>query len=107
MSHHSYSTSIELFDNLIRRYSITPPFGLNQGNFDAFVTRKILPIRQHVCSLIQNWIELYYQEDYYSNPALMKKLRNFIEERLLVDNDKMAETFFTLLQEKVRLEIRH
>lgn len=45
MTHHSYTTSIELLDQLVKRYSITPPYGLNQRMFDIYVKRKIVPVR--------------------------------------------------------------
>jgi hypothetical protein len=45
MSHHSYSTSLEFFDALVKRYDVAPPYGLNQKNFDLFVKNKVLPVR--------------------------------------------------------------
>jgi UDP-glucose 6-dehydrogenase len=101
MSHHSFSTSVEFIDALLKRYEITPPFGLNQKHFDIFVSKKILPVRIKVCEIIQSWIEQYHQEDFVSNPTLVKKVLLFIDQRLLVDFDNLAEKIFTLIQENV------
>ena len=45
MTHHSFTTSTELFDQLYKRYSIYPPQGLNQRLFELYVDKKIVPIR--------------------------------------------------------------
>jgi hypothetical protein len=45
LTYPSFATSEEVFDLLKKRYSISPPFGLNQQQFETFVEHKVVPIR--------------------------------------------------------------
>jgi hypothetical protein len=45
LTHHSFTTSQEFLDLLIKRYDITFPYGMDQKMFDLFLNQKIIPIR--------------------------------------------------------------
>ncbi len=45
LTYPSFTSAVELIDLLIKRYNISPPYGLDQRAFDIFVNKKIGPIR--------------------------------------------------------------
>lgn len=45
LTHHSFTTSLDLLDILIKRYDIGPPYGLDQRAFNLYVNKKIVPVR--------------------------------------------------------------
>ncbi|KAJ1544399.1 hypothetical protein HK096_007594, partial [Nowakowskiella sp. JEL0078] len=45
LTHHSFTSSIELLNLLIKRYGITPEYGLEPRLFDLVINKKIVPIR--------------------------------------------------------------
>jgi hypothetical protein len=45
MTHHSFTTSLDLLDQLVKRYDITPPYGLNQRMFEVYLDKKVVQVR--------------------------------------------------------------
>ncbi|KAJ3042258.1 hypothetical protein HDV00_007624 [Rhizophlyctis rosea] len=43
ITHHSFTTSLEMVDALMKRYDITPPYGLTKQKFDMFIQKKVFP----------------------------------------------------------------
>lgn len=100
MTHHSFTTSLELLDALIKRYSITPPYGLNQKSFENFVNQNIVPIRLRVCNSIKHWIDNYYEGDFVQNGMLVQKTVDFITNKIMHDFSQMGKTLLRMLKDK-------
>ncbi|TPX38480.1 hypothetical protein SeMB42_g04911 [Synchytrium endobioticum] len=100
MTHHSFTTSIELLDALIKRYDIGPPYGLNKQNFDIYIHKKVVPIRFRVYNVLRFWIESY-PEDFIENEVLVRRMNNWIEKRLKVDFDSLAMALLRALNLKL------
>jgi hypothetical protein len=45
MTMHSFISSPALLDNLMKRYEITPPYGLNQRMFELYLDKKVVQVR--------------------------------------------------------------
>ncbi len=101
LTHHSFTTSVELMEALIKRYEIMPPYGLSEKAFEMFVKRKIVPIRLRTCNLIRHWIENYYFEDFLTNEVLVQTTLEFVEKKIAFDFERQADIIRGLLREKV------
>lgn len=71
MTHHSFTTSIELMDQLLKRYEVTPPYGLSQRMFEIYLDKKIVQIRLKVCNILYTWINTHFEEDFVDNEPLL------------------------------------
>ncbi|TPX32051.1 hypothetical protein SmJEL517_g04743 [Synchytrium microbalum] len=100
MTHHSFTSSIELFDAFIKRYDIAPPYGLNKQNFEFYINKKIVPIRWRVSSVIRLWIE-QHPEDFIENEVLVRRVTNWIEKKLKTDFDSFALSLSRALNTKL------
>ncbi|KXS21113.1 ras GEF [Gonapodya prolifera JEL478] len=102
MTHHSFTTSRELLELIIRRYDITPPYGLSQKSFDVFLNKKILPIRIRCCIALKDWISEYFDEDWADDELLVLRFREFVEKRVASDFQKWSQPLLNLLNEKLQ-----
>jgi hypothetical protein len=101
MTHHSFTTSVELLDQLIKRYEITPPYGLNQRMFEIYVDRKIVQVKLRVCNMLQKWIETHFEEDFLGNELLIIRFKEFVESKVLHDFENTAVSLLHILKCKI------
>ncbi|KAJ3214118.1 hypothetical protein HK099_007016 [Clydaea vesicula] len=101
MTHHSFMTSLELLDCLIKRYAITPPYGLTKRMFEIYVQEKIVPVRMRVCNVLKIWIEFYFEGDFAQNESLVLYFRDFVENKISLDFQAMTKTLLKTLDFKI------
>ena len=101
MTHHSFTTSMELLDHLVKRYEITPPYDLTQRMFEVFLDKKVVQVRLRVCNVFLKWIKCHFEEDFVDNEPLLMKFRDFIEKKVALDFENMAATMVEQLEIKV------
>ncbi|KAI8912508.1 ras guanine nucleotide exchange factor domain-containing protein [Gorgonomyces haynaldii] len=104
MTHHSFTTSAELMDLLLKRYEITPPYGLNQRLFEVYLEKKVVPIRLRVCHCLMMWIQNHFEEDFMDNEPLFIRVREFVERKVMYDFENMAPGMLATLEVKLREE---
>ena len=88
LTHHSFTTSLEFLDLLIKRYDIIPPYGMDKRSFEIYVNKKVIPVRLRVYNIIKLWL-LKYPQDFIQNTELSKqtisRMWEFVQNRLLPD----------------------
>lgn len=90
MTHHSFTTSAALMDQLFKRYEITPPYGLNQRMFEIFLDKKVVQVRLKVCHVLLYWIQNHFEEDFADNEFLILRFRDFITKKVMFDFEQMG-----------------
>lgn len=105
MTHHSFTTSLELLDQFIKRYQITPPYGLTQRVFEIYIKRKIVPIRMNVCTILLQWVENFFEGDFAQNESLVLYFRDFVETKITPDFKEMGKKLMNILQEKINAPV--
>jgi hypothetical protein len=101
MTHHSFTTSVELLDQLAKRYQITPQYGLTERMFRVWIEMKIVPIRMNVCNVLKYWLDYYFEGDFSLNESLVLYFRDFVETKIMPDFSEMGKILINLLQEKI------
>jgi hypothetical protein len=110
MTHHSFTTSSELLDQFLKRYEITPPYGLSQRMFEIFLDKRVVQVRLKICNILFMWIKNHFEEDFVDNePVLMRflnflneRIRDFVERKVLVDFETMGHQMLSTLDTKLR-----
>ena len=62
LTYRSFTSAAELFEMLVRRFSIQPPRGLPADAYRVWVERKQKPIRLRVVNILKTWLESYWME---------------------------------------------
>ncbi|KAJ3417139.1 hypothetical protein HDV05_006998 [Chytridiales sp. JEL 0842] len=102
LTHHSFTTSIELLTTFIRRYErFIPPPDLTEKHFKAWLNRKVKPVQHNVIAALRYWLENHFQEDFGKNELLLGNLQNFVDRVILVDWGYYGRELISLIERKV------
>jgi son of sevenless-like protein len=63
LTYRSFTTAAELFELLVRRFSIQPPPGLSREDYPTWEERKQKLVRFRVVNILKNWFETYWMEE--------------------------------------------
>ncbi|AMD22598.1 HHL172Wp [Eremothecium sinecaudum] len=69
----SMFTTAELLKLLIARYNLYPPDGLSYDAYSVWVTKKHIPIKTRVISILNLWLSCFWVPSYYT-PSLSELL---------------------------------
>lgn len=81
LTYRSFTNARELFELLVKRFSIQPPEGLSNADFEAWRDRKQNPIRFRVVNILKNWFENFWMEEpTEENKQLVRDVYAFAKE---------------------------
>ncbi|KAL2137352.1 hypothetical protein VTI74DRAFT_3292 [Chaetomium olivicolor] len=88
LTYRSFTTARELFELLVKRFSIQPPEGLSQAEYEQWKDKKQKPIRFRVVNILKSWLDTFWMEDQSEETKqLIRDMYNFAK-----DTVKSAET---------------
>ncbi|KAI3636881.1 hypothetical protein MIR68_005148 [Amoeboaphelidium protococcarum] len=93
----SFTSAVDLLDLLIKRYDISPTYGLDQRSFEIYVNKKIVPIRLRILNLLKIWANKYPQDFLRSKDFLDKSIA-FVESKICLDFGEAASQLLDLLR---------
>ncbi|KAG0219916.1 hypothetical protein BGX33_011390, partial [Mortierella sp. NVP41] len=100
LTYRSFATTEELFALLFRRFTISPPAGLDDAEMEEWTERKLTPIRLRVFNIIKSWLETYFLEDETEDRQILPKIKEFSESGLMKDTLSFAAVQLIKLVEK-------
>ncbi|KAL5037234.1 hypothetical protein RTP6_004701 [Batrachochytrium dendrobatidis] len=101
LTHHSFTTSSELLDQLFKRYEIAPPYGLSQRIFEIYIDKKVVQVRLRVCHVLQYWIQNHFEEDFVEYDQFILRYRDFVEKKVKFDFEQLSITMLEVLEKKL------
>jgi son of sevenless len=63
LTYRSFTTAADLFELLVRRFSIQPPQGLSPEEYPTWEEKKQKLVRFRVVNILKNWFESYWMEE--------------------------------------------
>jgi son of sevenless len=63
LTYRSFTTAAELFELLVRRFSIQPPPGLSREDYPTWEEGKQKLVRFRVVNILKNWFETFWMEE--------------------------------------------
>ncbi|KAF9364817.1 hypothetical protein BGX34_000282 [Mortierella sp. NVP85] len=100
LTYRSFTTTDQLFTLLFRRFTITPPQGLEPAEMDIWTEKKGTPVRLRVFSIIKSWIEHYYLEDEEEDRATLQRIKEFSNSSAVRDTLNFAAAQLIKLVDK-------
>lgn len=64
LTYRSFTSARELFEMLVQRFSIQPPEGLSQQDYEMWRDRKQKLIRFRVVNILKNWFDAFWMEEF-------------------------------------------
>lgn len=75
LTYRSFTTTVEFFDLLFRRFSLQCPAGLQPDEQELWKEKKLTPVRLRVFNIMKSWLETYYNEG--EDSVGLENLRQF------------------------------
>lgn len=73
LTYRSFTTAAELFELLVKRFSIQPPRGISEDDYKMWVDKKQKPIRIRVVNILKSWFDNYWMEN--NDPPIRQLLQ--------------------------------
>jgi son of sevenless-like protein len=83
LTYRSFTTARELFELLVKRFTIQPPEGLTQEEYELWKDRKLKPVRFRVVNIIKSWFDTFWMEEpTEENKQLIRDVLTFARETI-------------------------
>ena len=105
LTYQSFTTAAELFEALIRRWSIHPPPGLSSQDVDVWVNKKQHPIRMRIVNVMKSWIDAYWMEANDSTGLdLVTRIYNFAKDTVASSGIPGWRLLLNVIEQRMRGE---
>jgi son of sevenless len=103
LTYRSFTTASELFDLLVKRFSIQPPSGLNPDEFQVWTDKKQKPIRFRVVNILKSWFDTYWMEGQdESSKELIRRVHAFAKESVETTGTPGAQPLMAVVEQRLR-----
>lgn len=105
LTYQSFTSANELFEVLIRRWSIQPPPGLSQDDIKMWMEKKQAPIRLRIVNVLKQWVELYWMEgNDNASQELISRMYNFAKDTVAQSNTPGWKPLLNVIEQRSRGE---
>lgn len=103
LTYRSFTTASELFEMLVKRFSIQPPPGISQGEYNTWVEKKQKLIRFRVVNILKSWFDSYWMEnnDDASN-ELLRRVYSFAKDSIATSNTLGSKPLMASVERRIK-----
>ncbi|KAI7172164.1 guanine-nucleotide dissociation stimulator CDC25, partial [Hortaea werneckii] len=103
LTYRSFTTAIELFEMLVKRWSVQPPYGLGGTELQTWVDKKQKPIRFRVVNILKSWFDNYWMEtNDETAQQLMQRVYAFAKDTVQSTSTPGAGPLLTAIEQRLR-----
>ncbi|KAF2126579.1 ras GEF [Dothidotthia symphoricarpi CBS 119687] len=103
LTYRSFTTAPELFEMLVKRWSIQPPHGLAKEDYQTWVDKKQKPIRFRVVNILKSWFDNYWMEGNDEEARiLIQRVYNFAKDHVATTSTPGAAPLMTSVEQRSR-----
>lgn len=103
LTYRSFTTAQELFELLVKRWTIQPPYGLGGADLQTWTDRKQKPIRFRVVNIIKSWFDTFWMEPNDENSQqLMQRVYAFAKDTVQSTSTPGAGPLMTAIEQRMR-----
>ncbi|EMC98066.1 hypothetical protein BAUCODRAFT_66762 [Baudoinia panamericana UAMH 10762] len=103
LTYRSFTSAPELFEMLVKRWSIQPPGGLSDQEFQTWVDKKQKPIRFRVVNILKSWFDIYWMEgNDEDSQQLMQRVYDFAKSAVQLTATPGAGPLITAIEQRMR-----
>ena len=103
LTYRSFTTASELFEMLVRRFTIQPPQGISASDFKVWIEQKQNLIRVRTINVMRNWIEQNWMEnnDQVSDD-LLRRIYAFVKDIVSPINEPLAKPLLNSITQRLQ-----
>ncbi|KAJ6099191.1 hypothetical protein N7467_000726 [Penicillium canescens] len=103
LTYRSFTTAPELFEMLVQRFNVQPPFGLNQDDMQMWIDRKQKPIRFRVVNILKSWFDHFWMEPNDEvNMDLLRRVHTFTSDSIATTKTPGTPTLLAVIEQRLR-----
>ena len=103
LTYRSFTTASELFEMLVKRFSIQPPYGLAQEDYQTWVDQKQKLIRFRVVNILKNWFDNYWMESNdQAGSHLLSRVYSFAKDSIATTGTPGSGPLMTVIEQRLR-----
>ncbi|KAL5433309.1 hypothetical protein PMIN05_008430 [Paraphaeosphaeria minitans] len=103
LTYRSFTSASELFEMLVKRWSIQPPYGLGKDEYQTWVDKKQKPIRFRVVNILKSWFDNYWMEGNDEEARiLIQRVYNFAKDHVATTSTPGAAPLMTSVEQRSR-----
>jgi son of sevenless-like protein len=103
LTYRSFTTASELFEMLVKRWSIQPPHGIAKEDYQVWVDMKQKPIRFRVVNILKSWFDNYWMEGNDEEARiLIQRVYNFAKDHVATTSTPGAGPLMTSVEQRSR-----
>ncbi|KAF2429771.1 guanine-nucleotide dissociation stimulator CDC25 [Tothia fuscella] len=103
LTYKSFTSANELFEMLVRRWSIQPPEGLSQEDYQVWVDKKQKLIQFRVVNILKSWFDSYWMEpNDEDSKALIQRVHTFAKDFVATTNTPGAAPLIQAIEQRMR-----
>lgn len=103
LTYRSFTSASELFEMVMQRFNIQPPFGLNDEEMQLWVDRKQKPIRFRVVNIMKSWFEHFWTEpndDF--NMDILRRVYAFTKDSITTTKTPGSPQLMSVIEQRLR-----
>lgn len=103
LTYRSFTTASELFEMLVKRFSIQPPRGIGQDHYNNWVDKKQKPIRFRIVNILKSWFDNYWMEnaDEATN-ELLRRVYSFAKDSVATSGTPGSAPLMASVERRMR-----
>ncbi|KAL8735938.1 MAG: hypothetical protein Q9166_000500 [cf. Caloplaca sp. 2 TL-2023] len=103
LTYRSFTSASELFELLVKRFSIQPPRGISEDDYKTWVEKKQKLIRFRVVNVLKSWFDNYWMEnnDQDSN-ELLRRVYSFAKDSIATTQTPGSAPLMTSVEQRLR-----
>ncbi|KAL8677616.1 MAG: hypothetical protein Q9186_005975 [Xanthomendoza sp. 1 TL-2023] len=103
LTYRSFTSASELFELLVKRFSIQPPRGVSEDDYKTWVEKKQKLIRFRVVNVLKSWFDNYWMEnnDQESN-ELLRRVYSFAKDSIATTQTPGSAPLMTSVEQRLR-----
>lgn len=103
LTYQSFTTASELFEMLVHRFTLQPPFNLNKQELQTWTEQKQVPIRIRVVNILKSWFENYWMEpNDDESMRLLGRIHAFVKDTVSTTKIPGTSQLLSLLDQRMR-----
>jgi son of sevenless-like protein len=103
LTYRSFTSAKELFEMLVKRWSIQPPESLSQDEYSTWVEKKQKPIQFRVVNILKSWLDTYWMEELNDDSrALIMQMLGFARDFVATTNTPGAAPLISTIEQRLK-----
>jgi son of sevenless len=103
LTYRSFTTASELFELLVRRFSIQPPPGISQDDLTTWEDSKQKLVRFRVVNVLKSWLEHYWMEENdEQSRELLERIYSFAKDSIATAKTPGSGPLMAVVEQRLK-----